>query len=168
MNSPRALMREKDHPAVNTEPLFVAPSSNVKPPVSHFRWSARRLARTDDNTRVLVVDDYEVGAEALAAALSADGYETRFALSGIEAVRCLEAWQPDVIVLDINMPEYNGFETARVMRGLNHSRECAIIAFTALSAFNVIDKAQACGFDAYCQKGTSLENLISLIDAFVA
>jgi len=155
---------------VNTDHLSASPAGaavSASPPVSHLRWSARRVVKTTRDTRVLVVDDYEVGAEALAAALSADDFDTRFALSGIEAVRCLEAWQPDVIVLDINMPEYNGFETARVMRGLNHSRDCAIIAFTALSAFNVIEKAQSCGFDAYCQKGTSLESLISLIDAFI-
>lgn len=155
---------------MNTDHLSAAsatPAVTASSPVSHLRWSTRRVVKSTADTRVLVVDDYEVGAEALAAALSADNYETRFALSGIDAVRCLEVWQPDVIVLDINMPEYNGFETARVIRGLAHSRDCAIIAFTALSAFNVIEKAQSCGFDAYCQKGTSLESLISLIDAFI-
>ena len=133
----------------------------------HLKWTERRVSRKGDATRILIVDDYTVGAEALAAALSSDGYETRFAFSGMQALQEIGVWIPHIIVLDINMPEHDGFATARVFRGIGELEKAAIIAFTALSAINVIDKARRAGFDAYCQKGATLERLQVLIDGFV-
>jgi CheY-like chemotaxis protein len=114
--------------------------------------------------RTLIVDDYGIGAEALCAALNAEGHIARCALGGVEAVDMVSTWTPDVIILDINMPEFDGYETARILRKLENTRETGIIAFTALSAFNVIEKAQVAGIDAYCQKGTAIDRLLEMID----
>jgi CheY-like chemotaxis protein len=117
--------------------------------------------------RTLVVDDHAIGGEALCAALNCEGHCTRHALSGIEAVAMVASWVPDVIILDINMPEFDGYQTASILRKLDDTREVGIIAFTALSAANVIEKAQSVGIDAYCQKGTTIDRLLLMVDQFV-
>lgn len=130
-------------------------------------WSDRQVRTLNATTRVLVVDDYEPAAEALATALVYEGFDTRFAFSGVEALGTIDVWVPHVIVLDINMPEHDGFETASIMRRLTATRHLGIIAFTALSDVEIEIRAHLCGFDAYCQKGSPLDRLVGLIDALV-
>lgn len=137
---------------------------------SHSRsvlWTDRKVSVTPHELRVLVVDDNEAAAEALAIALESDGYATRFALGGVEAIQLVEHWVPDIIVLDINMPEYDGFQTAYIVRRLSSTRDAGIIAFTALGESDVQPKGRSAGFDAYCQKGNNLTELTTLIDRMV-
>jgi len=131
-------------------------------------WSTRLLLQHGGPTKILVVDDLPIAAEALAIALSDPKRVTRFALSGVEAVNQLTEWTPDVVVLDINMPEHDGYQTARVLRRLATTRDVVLIAFTAQSEAEVSSRAVAAGFDAYCQKGNSVPRLICLIDDFIA
>ena len=116
---------------------------------------------------MLVVDDNATAAEALAAALDAEGFVTRYALGGVAAITLSSDWRPHVVILDINMPEYDGFQTASIMRRLATTRDASIIAFTALGESDVLPRAPAVGFDGYCQKGTSLEMLTDLISSTV-
>lgn len=131
-------------------------------------WTNRKVCVAQHALRVLVVDDHEAAAEALSVALEADGFSTRFALSGVEAIHVVEEWVPDVIVLDINMPEYDGFDTAYIVRRLSATRDVGIIAFTALCESDVLPKGLLAGFDGYCQKGNSLPALTQLIGRMVA
>lgn len=137
---------------------------------SHLRsvlWTDRKVAVTPRELRVLVVDDNEAAAEALSVALEADGYATRFALGGVEAIQLVENWVPDIVVLDINMPEYDGFQTAYIVRRLSSTRDAGIIAFTALGESDVQPRGRPAGFDAYCQKGNNLSELTGLISRMV-
>ncbi|MCP5560517.1 MAG: response regulator [Verrucomicrobiaceae bacterium] len=63
-----------------------------------------------DNRRVLVVDDQSLYREALCSLLRQDGYEARSAGNGREAWDVLPLWRPDLILLDVLMPEMDGFE----------------------------------------------------------
>lgn len=128
-------------------------------------WTTRRVRIAPAEIRVLVVDDNPIAAEALAAALEAEGFITRYALGGVEAIDISSTWMPHVVILDINMPEYDGFQTASIMRRLATTRDAKIIAFTALGESDVLPRAPAVGFDGYCQKGTSLTLLTDLIGA---
>ncbi|MCP1119488.1 response regulator [Robbsia andropogonis] len=131
-------------------------------------WTERRLAiERDRPVRVLVVDDNETAAEALSLALAEDGYETRYVFGGVSAIQLVSHWVPDIIALDINMPEYDGFETAHLLRCLVNTRNAGIIAFTALSAPDVARQGLPAGFDAYCQKGCSLDAITGLIQALI-
>lgn len=152
--------------ALNIEHRFSSRLSGGAAPVCRS-WSGRQVRNLESTTRVLVVDDYEPAAEALATALGYEGFDTRFAFSGIEALGTIGAWVPHVIVLDINMPEHDGFETASIMRRLTATRNLGIIAFTALSDVEIETRAHLSGFDAYCQKGSPLQQLIALIDGIV-
>jgi two-component system OmpR family response regulator len=136
-----------------------------EPPVL-FR--ERQIPLMGNSARILIVDDSRANAEALAASLAIDGLETRFALSGVDAIESLGLWQPHVFVLDITMPEHSGFAVARVLRGMPSSRDACIIAFTALAKAEFLASGPVVDFDGYCQKGGSHAPLLNMINGMLA
>jgi CheY-like chemotaxis protein len=138
------------------------------PLLSHTaRWTARTLPRPHARAsrRLLVVDDYRLGAEAVAASLSLMGYDARFVLDGPAALQTVAAWLPEIVVLDINMPGMDGFGVARRLRRDNHGQHMVIVAFTAQEEWVVRAEGLASGFDAYCQKGVALIPLMRLLES---
>src|SRR5260370_19112922 len=98
-------------------------------------WTNRNVDVDGDTGRwrILVVDDNAASAEGLAAALTADGYDARFVLSGVDALQVIDGWVPHVVVLDISMPEHDGFATTRGLRRISPTRNAGTIPVTALS-----------------------------------
>jgi two-component system OmpR family response regulator len=115
--------------------------------------------------RVLVVDDNPDAAEALAVYLSYEGLETRTANGCGEALQCVRDWVPDVVVLDIMMPEHDGFETAEALRTYLPTTNLGIVAFTSLDDDHVRETGKARhNFDGYCRKGTAPIALLALME----
>jgi CheY-like chemotaxis protein len=117
--------------------------------------------------RLLVVDDNMMGATAVVTLLTVEGFDTRYAASGYAAVDLVRQWAPEIILLDINMPGQDGFETAKIFRAYVRTREAAIIAYTSEPESDIYEYGVLAGFDAYCQKGTPPETLIFLIGALI-
>jgi CheY-like chemotaxis protein len=130
-------------------------------------WTNRSVDVDHHQWRILVVDDHAHSAEALSAALDAEGFDTRVALSGVDALHAVDHWSPHIIVLDITMPEHDGFATARVLRRIARTRDAGIIAFTALGEELVRTQGLLAGFDGYCQKGNPPDALVRLIGDLV-
>jgi CheY-like chemotaxis protein len=130
-------------------------------------WTNRSVDVNHEQWRILIVDDNVHSAEALSAALSSDGCDTRFALSGVDALRAIDAWVPHIVILDITMPEHDGYATARVLRRIGRTRDAVIIAFTALGEELVRAEGLHAGFDGYCQKGNPPTALVSLIGRLI-
>jgi two-component system, OmpR family, response regulator len=130
-------------------------------------WTNRSVDVDRERWRILVVDDNEASAEGLAAAFTADGFDARYVLSGVDALQAIDGWIPHVVVLDISMPEHDGFATARVLRRIPPTRDAGIIAFTALGEDYVRSKGVRAGFDGYCQKGNAPDALLQLIGRMV-
>lgn len=127
-------------------------------------WSARRVRVLNAMPRVLVVDDNVNAAEALATYLSFEGVEARTASGCTEALRCVRDWVPDVVVLDIMMPERDGFETAQALRTYLPTPNLGIVAFTSLDDDHVRETGTARhNFDGYCRKGTAPIALLALM-----
>ena len=80
--------------------------------------------------RILVVDDNDDAAEALALLLQMAGHEVRTADNGVDALAVGEAFQPDVVLLDLGMPKLNGYETAREMRRQAWGQDVTLVALT--------------------------------------
>jgi CheY-like chemotaxis protein len=138
------------------------------PLLSHTaRWTARTLPRLHvrASRRLLVVDDYRLGAEAVAASLSLMGYDARFVLDGPAALQTVAAWLPEIVVLDINMPGMDGFGVARRLPRDIRAQHMLIVAFTAQEELVVRTEGVASGFDAYCQKGAALIPLMRLLES---
>src|SRR5947209_20289497 len=93
-------------------------------------------AHSDSARRVLVVDDEQTIAEVVSRYLERAGYETRQAFAGPDAVAAVEAWDPDLVVLDVMLPGFDGLEVmgriqeSRADRHLDEFRP-AVILLTA-------------------------------------
>jgi two-component system OmpR family response regulator len=138
-------------------------SNRISPDGRSRPWTTRRVALDGAITRVLIVDDNANGALALAAYLTLEGMQCRTAFGGREAILVGTAWTPHVILMDISMPECNGFDAARVLRQEPRTDSIAIVAHTALDEPEVRRKATADEFDGYVQKGRPPGELITLI-----
>ncbi|MDM8562859.1 response regulator, partial [Candidatus Marithioploca araucensis] len=81
---------------------------------------------------ILIVDDEEIGREALKGLLTNQGYDLFFANNGVEALALAAKLTPDVILLDVMMPEMDGFDVCHALRANSHLAEIPIIIVTAL------------------------------------
>lgn len=118
----------------------------------------RRVSR-----KVLVVDDNIDSAVTLSALLDSFGHNTRVAHSGRSALDIAEIFRPDVVILDIGMPEMDGYETARELRALYGSQAIRLIALTGWVDAGDRARAEGTGFDAYVVKPSDLGTLVELI-----
>lgn len=135
-------------------------------PLSH-RWTRRRVLLGGSALRVLVADDNRNAADALAAYLSFDRRECRVAFSGSEAIVIGTIWLPHVIVMDVSMPECNGFDAALALRHQIQTSNVAIVAFTASDEAEVRGYLTGDEFDGYCLKGQPPADLLDLLMMFV-
>lgn len=131
-----------------------------------IRWTARTVQHAPAlaGYRLLVVDDYRPGAEALTAALLLAGYDAQCVVDGPAALLAVAARMPDIVVLDINMPDMDGYAVARRIRHDVTTQHVVIVAFTAQDESAVRVNGKAAGFDAYCQKGAAPGPLLRLLE----
>ena len=126
-------------------------------------WVDRRVKLNREPARILIVDDFEIGALGLAEYLSLEGWECRAAFHGRDAIAVAKVWRPHVIILDISMPNLDGVETAQALRNDLLTKDSVIIAFTALGEHEVLRRGDGTEFDGYCQKGPILDALTAFI-----
>ncbi|MEM9559229.1 MAG: response regulator transcription factor [Planctomycetota bacterium] len=120
----------------------------------------------NDPRRILVVDDEPDLAELLAYNLQREGFETRVAHDGLAAIEQIEADPPDLVVLDVMMPELSGLEVARRLRHGKHAG-LPILMLTAKTeeADEVAGFAE--GTDDYMTKPFSMRVLLARIRALL-
>ena len=82
--------------------------------------------------RVLIVEDDHGARELLADALRFTGYFVRTAADGLEGIRLLESFEPDVVVLDLGLPVATGFEILHELRNSDRTRATPAIAISGL------------------------------------
>ncbi|KOP27840.1 response regulator receiver protein [Hapalosiphon sp. MRB220] len=97
--------------------------------------------KRDSKANILVVDDTPDNLRLLSAMLTAQGYEVRKALSGKMALTACQMVLPDVILLDINMPEMDGYEVCRQLKANDRTCRIPVIFISALD--DVLDKVKA-------------------------
>jgi signal transduction histidine kinase/ActR/RegA family two-component response regulator len=118
---------------------------------------------------LLVLDDDTDALELFATVLRQAGAEVRVARSVREALDLLRAWEPDVIVSDIEMPEESGYAFIRKLRGeVAHGERIPAIAVTAYGGVNERIKIVSAGFDSYVAKPVEPDELAAIIGRLVA
>jgi two-component system, OmpR family, response regulator MprA len=115
--------------------------------------------------RVLVVDDDEAVRRSISNALSRDGYEVSTAADGLAALDSLGRTRPDAVVLDILMPEPNGLEVCRRVRG--HGDRVPILMLTARDLVTDRVAGLDAGADDYLVKPFALEELRARLRALL-
>ena len=109
--------------------------------------------------RVLVVDDNEDLAACLAMMLERLGHQARTCCSGGDCLESLGEFRPDLILLDLNMPIQDGFETCRQIRRTDGFEDVPVIACSALDPYLVQDHAEGCHFSHHLVKPVSSRQL---------
>jgi two-component system, OmpR family, response regulator len=122
--------------------------------------------RTRDQPRILVVDDEEHITELLSMGLGFNNFEVERASSGRAALHAVDRHRPDLIVLDVMLPDLDGFEVARRLRQAEGAgRRVPIIFLTARDATHDKVEGLRLGSDDYVTKPFSLEELIERVKA---
>ena len=112
-------------------PQFHPPAGKSDKPLD-LAHEHRAFKRVATGRGILIVDDEPAIAESLSAVFTHTGYVVRTALSAEEAIETVAAWEPDLAILDVNLPHMNGIELAVVLRD-NHPR-CRLVLFSGHAA----------------------------------
>jgi len=115
--------------------------------------------------KILVVDDYESAAFVTGHMFEMLGHEVRLAYSGNEALKKAKAFKPTFILLDIGMPEMDGFETCRLLRSEPDLKEIQIVAATGYGDDDTIEECRRAGFDQHLLKPIEIKRIQQLINS---
>jgi len=143
---PRSPPVQSDRPAPST----AAPAVEARP-------------AADSARRILVVDDNRDAAESLAAMLRVLGHGVDTAFSGAEALSNVAQGSPDVVLMDIGMPDLDGYETARAIRANAHGSAVFLVAVTGWGGEADRHRSQAAGFDRHLVKPIVPSDLFALL-----
>ena len=144
------------------------------PRVPASRWSSEQqtlkmnettpyLDRTQSR-KVLLVEDNDDLRQLVALRLKRAGHEVLQASNGPEGLRTAIAAPPDVFVLDIGLPEMNGYELAKALRAQEPLQDCLMIALTGYGSTEAREAAMDAGFDAHLVKPIDMNKLQALIE----
>lgn len=112
---------------------------------------------------ILVADDNEDGAELLQLMLERHGARVQIAGTGRKAVELLETFTPQVLLLDISLPDMDGFELLQAIRALAGFEHTPALAVTGRSAERDKEKAAKAGFAAHVVKPFDVAALVDAI-----
>jgi len=113
--------------------------------------------------RVLIVDDEPNIVTSLEFLMRGSDYEVRVALNGAEALRLADSFRPDVILLDVMMPQRSGFEVCQKIRENPVLRDVKIIMLTAKGRDAERDRGLDLGANAYVTKPFSTKELVNTV-----
>lgn len=113
--------------------------------------------------KVLVVDDYLDTAKVLAEMLEVDGFQAAAARDGQEALAAAHDLQPDVILLDIELPKLNGIDVCRALRKEHWAAGVVIVAVTGHAGSNEVGWIMSAGFDCVLGKPCSYRSIEALL-----
>jgi two-component system cell cycle response regulator DivK len=117
--------------------------------------------------RILVVEDNPVSLTLLKQLLKAHGYNVLGTPEGLQALDLAREEQPDLILMDIRLPDISGLEVTRLLKQDDRTKAIPIIAVTALASPEYERKGLESGCDAYIPKPITLGNLLRTIESFL-
>lgn len=117
--------------------------------------------------RILVIEDQEDNRRIIRDLLTNAGYEMIEALDGEAGVRLAKSEQPDLILMDIQLPVIDGYEATRQIKANDELKPIPIIAVTSYALSGDDAKARAAGCDAYVAKPFSPRELLAKIRQFL-
>ena len=117
--------------------------------------------------RILIVDDDKAIAEILAIELKELGYETEYIGDGVEALNKVHALAPDLIILDVMLPQMDGFKVCRLLKFDRNFCKIPIILFTSLSEEANGKTGDEVGADAYFPKPFDMAKLLGKVKELI-
>ena len=118
----------------------------------------RALAQSKSSPGILVVDDNEAAADALVRMLAIRGYSTEVAYTGAEAIEKARRIHPRIVILDIGLPDMDGYAVARVLKR-DKGAKPYLIALTGFGQDEDKERARKAGFDRHLTKPVGLKEV---------
>ena len=116
---------------------------------------------------VLLAEDNEMNIESISGYLQMKGFRLAIARNGVEAVQSATTETPDVILMDVQMPEMDGLEATKQLRATGDTSNVPIIALTALAMPGDRERCLAAGANYYLAKPVNLKNLVMTINQII-
>ena len=145
--------RSRRAPTRRFRPLFVS--------VSSFSWKAE-MSKT-----VLIVEDNDLNMKLFHDLLEAHGYGTLQTKDGLEAMKLAREHRPDLILMDIQLPEISGLEVTKWLKEDPDLRLIPVIAVTAFAMKGDEEKIRQGGCEAYIAKPISVTKFLETVERFL-
>ena len=143
---------------------FVVKLPRVAEPKEHeIGTQTQPSLMASDNRKVLVVDDNKDAANGLAKLLGRRGFNASIAYSGVSALEMAERFNPDIVLLDIGLPEIDGCEVARRLRAKPITQTILIIALSGYGQEDDIRRSMQSGIDHHFVKPVNFAKLLTLL-----
>ena len=117
---------------------------------------------------VLIVEDNELNMKLFNDLLEAHNYRTVQTRNGVEAIELARAHQPDLILMDIQLPEVSGLQVIQWIKDDEHLRHIPIIAITAFAMKGDEEKIRQSGCEAYLSKPISVVKFLETVRTYLA
>ena len=118
----------------------------------------------DKKNRILLVDDEQDILEFISYNLEKEGYEIATASNGFDAIEKALEFKPDLIILDIMMPNVDGYATIESVKKNEKLANCKVIFLSAKNKESDIEKGMQLGADAYMTKPFSIKKLVDQVN----
>ena len=139
--------------------LATVPAPGIQPAVT----PAPQELAVGTGLRVLVVDDSVDACNMLASLLRRKGHAVQTAHTGSDGLRAALEWKPDVVLLDIGLPEIDGYEVARRLHHDPSMKNTKLAALSGYGADSDVQLAREAGFDAYMLKPVDFNELENVL-----
>jgi len=113
--------------------------------------------------QILVVEDNEMNMKLLRDVLYATGYRTLEATTGAEAVELASSNVPDLVLMDIQLPDFDGVQALHLLRANERTAAIPVLAVTAQAMQGDRQEFLAAGFDGYVSKPVNVRELIGTV-----
>lgn len=117
--------------------------------------------------KILIADDEPSIVTAVEFLLRREGFEVEIARDGAEALERIESSRPDLVVLDVMMPQKSGYEVCRCIREREEWRQIKVIMLSAKGRDTEVAKGMTIGADAYVTKPFSTRDLMARVKALL-
>jgi two-component system sensor histidine kinase/response regulator len=141
--------------------------SREQKPLLDIAAAAKKSDAADGGVRVLIVDDDRVSRELASRVLQRAGYYVQVAEDGLKALDLLQKTDFDLILMDLDMPLMDGFESTAQIRGKRQLADVPIIALTANALQDNAEKCRQAGMNDYITKPFQIDKLLKTLEQYL-
>jgi PAS domain S-box-containing protein len=113
--------------------------------------------------RILLIDDNADASESLALLLQLEGHEVDTANRGLKGIEKAQAFRPQIVLLDIGLPDISGYEVAKRLRELPETRQAFLVAISGYGQSEDLEQSKSAGFDRHLLKPVDPSHLSDLL-----
>jgi CheY-like chemotaxis protein len=117
--------------------------------------------------KILLIEDNEQNRDALSRRLQRHGYDVIMAVDGQQGVAVAQSELPDLILMDLNLPDIDGWEATRMLKAAPETQAIPVVALTAHAIAGDQERALQAGCDDYHAKPVEFQRLLTQIEALL-